>query len=94
MTVVDAQVTEVDRVKEREDDGSGLVDGLKFGALTLGVFLAALESLREGLAIVDIDGDAKPMENSAGVVSNGLGANPHHQRARLSRARTMRASRS
>ena len=76
LTVVDAEVAEFDGVEEGEADGGGLVDGFEFGALALGLVLAALEGLGEGLAIVDVDGDAEPVEDFAGVVADGLGPNP------------------
>ena len=76
LAVVDAEVAKFDGVEEGEADGGGLVDGFEFGALALGLLLAALERLGEGFAIVDVDGDAEPVENFAGVVADGLGANP------------------
>ena len=35
-----------------------------------------LEGFGEGLAVVDVDGDAEPVEDLAGVVADGLGAKP------------------
>ena len=42
----------------------------------LGLFLAVLQGLGEGLAIVDVDGDAEPVEDVSGLVADGLGTDP------------------
>src|SRR5258705_6360086 len=76
LTIVDAEVTKLDRIQEGETDGSILVDGFELCALTLGLLLTLLEGLGEGLAVIDVDGDAEPVENFSGLVANGLGANP------------------
>ena len=65
LTIVDAEVAKFDGVEEGEADGGRLVDGFEFCALALGLVLAALEHLGEGLAIIDVDGDAEPIEDSA-----------------------------
>ena len=44
-------------------------------ALAFGLLLARC-SLGEGLAIVDVDVDAEPVEDVAGLVADGLGAEP------------------
>src|SRR5271170_5351498 len=63
LTIVDAEVAEFDGVKEGEADGGRLVDGFEFCALALGLVLAALEGVSKGLTVVDVDADAKPVEN-------------------------------
>ena len=72
--VVDAEVAEVDGVEESEADGGGLVDGLEFGALTFGLELFLMERLSEGAAVVNINGDAEPVEDGAVVIADGGGA--------------------
>ena len=86
LTGVDADVAEVDGVEEREADGGGLVDGLEFGALALGLLLTLLEGLGEGLAVVDVDVDAEPVEDIAVVVAHGHGAYPKPAGAAVARA--------
>ena len=76
LTIVDAQVAELNGIEEGEADGSGIVDGFELGALTFGLLLSLLEGFGEGLAVVDVDGDAEPVEDFAGLVADRLGANP------------------
>ena len=76
LTVVDAEVAKLDRIQEGETDGSILVDGFELCALTLGLLLTLLEGLGEGLAVVDVDGHAKPVEDFAGLVADRLGPDP------------------
>ena len=76
LVVVHAQVAELDGIEQREADRSGIVDGFELGALAFRLDLLLQQRLSEGLAVVDVDGDAKPVENSSGRVPNRLGADP------------------
>ena len=76
LAIVDAEVAEFDGVEEGEADGGGLVDGFEFGALALGLELLLLELFGVGFAVVDVDGDAEPVEDIAGVVADGESAEP------------------
>ena len=76
LAIVDAEVAELGGVEEREADRGGLVDGFEFGALALGLELFLLELLGVGLAVVDVDGDAEPVEDLARFVADGQGAEP------------------
>src|SRR2546430_2055321 len=68
LAVVDAQVAELNGIEEGETDRCGAVDGLELGTLTLGLLLALLQGFGEGLAIVDVDVDAEPVENISSVI--------------------------
>ncbi len=91
LTVVDAQVAELDGIEEGEADGSGLVDGFEFGALSLGLLLArwrvSAKVLRSWMSM------ATPSQWRILPESSRTGrARSHHQRTWPSRARIMRAS--
>ena len=76
LTIVDAEVAELDGIEEGEADGRALVDGFELCALALGLLLTVLEGFGEGLAVVDVDGDAEPVKDFPGLVADGLGTNP------------------
>src|ERR1700756_5379092 len=76
LAIIDSQVTKLDGVEEGKTDGRGLVDSLQFGALTLSLLLTLLKSFGKGFTVVDVDGDAEPMKDLAGVIANRLGAKP------------------
>ena len=80
LAVVEAEVAEVDGIEEGEADGGGAVDGLDLGALALGLELLLVQGVGGGLAVVDVDGDAEPVDDVAGLVAQGQGAKPEPAR--------------
>src|SRR5580704_1709299 len=76
LTIIDAQVAKLDGIQEGETDRSIFVDCFELCALTLGLLLTLLEGLGEGLAVINVKGDAEPVENFFGLVADWLGTNP------------------
>ena len=76
LAFVDAEVAELGGIEESQADGAGLVDAFELGALALGLEGLLLELFGVGLAVVNVDGDAEPVEDFSGVVADGEGAEP------------------